>query len=86
MVRGKLKWRTHEGESTDEGHRDGLSSSSDEVLVMRMEEGDGPARKKSKPTSHLGGASLSLCRLGAVRPQEDGWQEPDESRALRPVL
>jgi hypothetical protein len=38
MVREKLKWRTHEGESTDAGHRDGPSSSSDEVLVMRMEQ------------------------------------------------
>ena len=37
MSREKLKWRTHEGESTDAGHRGGPSSSSDEVLVMGME-------------------------------------------------
>jgi hypothetical protein len=37
MSREKLEWRTHKGESTNAGHRDGPSSSSDEVLVMRME-------------------------------------------------
>jgi len=37
MLREKLKWRSHESESTDARHRDGLSRSSDEVLVMRME-------------------------------------------------
>jgi hypothetical protein len=41
---------------------------------------------KSTPTRRLGGASFSLCRLEVVRPQEDFWQEPDESRGLRPLL
>ncbi len=37
MGREKLKWRTHEGESTDAGHRGGITRSSDEVPVMGME-------------------------------------------------
>jgi hypothetical protein len=39
-----------------------------------------------EPTRRLGGVSFSLCRLEVVRPQEYGWQEPDESRGSRPVL
>ena len=31
MVREKLKWKTHESESTDAGHRGGTTRSSDEV-------------------------------------------------------
>ena len=37
MIREKLKWRTHESESTDAGHRDGLTHSSVELSVMEME-------------------------------------------------
>ena len=37
MVREKLKWRTHEGESTDAEHRGGPTRSSVEVSVMEME-------------------------------------------------
>ena len=37
MVREKLKWRTHEGESTDAEHRGGPTRSSVEVSVMGME-------------------------------------------------
>ena len=37
MVREKPKWRTHEGESTDAGHRGGPTRSSVEVSVMEME-------------------------------------------------
>jgi len=29
---------------------------------------------------------VSLRRLGAVKPRENGWHEPDESRGSRPVL
>jgi hypothetical protein len=42
--------------------------------------------ERSTPTRRLGGASFPLRRLGAVKPREDGWQEPDESRGSRPVL
>ena len=37
MLREKLKWRTHKGESTDAGHRGGPTRSSVEVSVMEME-------------------------------------------------
>ena len=37
MVREKLKWRTHESESTDAEHGDGPTRSSVEVSVMGME-------------------------------------------------
>ena len=37
MIREKFKWRTHEGESTDAGHRGGPTYSSVEVSVMEME-------------------------------------------------
>ncbi len=37
MGREKLKWRTHEGESTDAGHRGGITRSSDEISVMEVE-------------------------------------------------
>ena len=37
MLREKPKWRPHEDESTDAGHRDGATRSSVEVSVMEME-------------------------------------------------
>jgi hypothetical protein len=37
MPREKPKWRSHEGQSTDAGHRGGLARSSVEVSVMGME-------------------------------------------------
>ncbi len=37
MLREKLKWKTHKGESTDARHRGGLTRSSDEISVMEME-------------------------------------------------
>jgi len=37
MIREKLKWRIHKGESTDAEHRDGPTRSSVEVSVMEME-------------------------------------------------
>jgi hypothetical protein len=37
MIREKFKWRTHENESTDAGHRGGPTRSSEEVPVMGME-------------------------------------------------
>ncbi len=38
MLREKLKWRPHKGESTDAEHRGGPSCTSDEVSVMGMEQ------------------------------------------------
>jgi hypothetical protein len=37
MLRETLKWRPHKSKSTDAGHRDGITRSSDEVSVMEME-------------------------------------------------
>jgi hypothetical protein len=37
MIREKSKWRTHEDESTEAGHRGGMTRSSEEVPVMGME-------------------------------------------------
>jgi len=37
MIREKPKWRTHEGESTEAGHRGGPTRSSVEVSVMGRE-------------------------------------------------
>ena len=37
MLRDKLKWRSHESESTEAGHRGGPTRSSDEVPVMGLE-------------------------------------------------
>ena len=37
MLREKLKWRPHKGESTEAGHRDGATRSSGEGFVMKME-------------------------------------------------
>ena len=37
MLREKLKWRTHEGESIEVQHGGGTTRSSDEVSVMEME-------------------------------------------------
>jgi RNA-directed DNA polymerase len=37
MLREKLKWRSHKGESTDADHRGGAARISDEVSVMEVE-------------------------------------------------
>src|SRR3954447_12536936 len=37
MLREEPKWRSHEGQSTDAGHRGGSARSSEEVPVMGME-------------------------------------------------
>ena len=46
----------------------------------------GQLTERGLPTRRLGGASFSLCRLGAVRPREKGWQEPYELRGSCTVL
>ncbi len=38
MLREKLKWKPHKSLSTDEEHSGGLAHSSDEALVMRVEQ------------------------------------------------
>jgi len=61
------------------------------VLVMKVcngtgAKGMGQLTEMSKPTRRLGGASFSVCRLGAVRPQEKGWHEPYDGRLSRTDL
>jgi len=61
------------------------------VLVMKVRNGTGAKgmgqlTEMNEPTRRLGGASFSLCRLGAVRPREKGWQEPYELRGSCTVL
>lgn len=40
MVREKSEWRTHEDESTDAKHRDGMTRNSEEAPVMGEERRD----------------------------------------------
>jgi hypothetical protein len=61
------------------------------VVVMKVRNGTGAKgmgqfTERNEPTRRLGGASFSPRRLGAVRRQENGWQEPYELRGSRTVL
>ena len=56
MVREKPKWRPHKGESTDAGHRDGATRSSDEVSVMEMERRGCVDRLYNMVNHFMGGA------------------------------
>ena len=44
------------------------------------------AASDGQPRKSGGGAGFFLCRLEAVRFQEEGWQEPCESGDSRTVL
>jgi RNA-directed DNA polymerase len=50
MPREKSKWRTHKGESTDAGHRDGAARSSDEALERGWSEGAASFGLDHEPT------------------------------------
>jgi len=61
------------------------------IVVMKVRNGTGAKgmgqlAKRGLPTMRMGGASFSLRRLGAVRPQENGWHEPYELRGSCTVL
>jgi hypothetical protein len=59
------------------------------VTKVRNEHGAkgmGQLTESGLPTMVMGGASFSLCRLEAVRPWENGWDEPYELRGSRTVL
>jgi hypothetical protein len=61
------------------------------AVVMKVRNGTGAKgmgqlAKRGLPTMRMGGASFSPRRLGAVRRQENGWQEPDDGRLSRPDL
>jgi hypothetical protein len=54
MPREKLKWKTHEGLSTDAGHRGGWARSSVEVPVMGMERRGPIARFRRRVNPAMG--------------------------------
>jgi hypothetical protein len=56
MLREKLKWRSHESESTDARHRGGPTRSSDEVPVMGVERRGWTDRLYDLVNHGLGGA------------------------------
>ena len=73
MLREKLKWKPHEGLSTDAGHRGGLARSSDEVPVMGME-------RRGQITQFRRGVNPAMGRNPAGR---RGRRPGDKSRMSR---
>ena len=56
MVTEKLKWKTHEGESTEAVHRGGTTCSSKEVPDKGMERRGGGVEPNSMSQPAMGGA------------------------------
>jgi hypothetical protein len=56
MLREKLKWKTHEGESTEAVHRGGTTRSSEEVPDKGMERRGGVVEPDSMSQPAMGGA------------------------------
>jgi hypothetical protein len=56
MQTEKLKWKTHEGESTDAVHRGGTTRSSEEVPDKGMERRGGVVEPNSMSQPAMGGA------------------------------
>ena len=56
MVTEKLKWKTHEGESTEAVHRGGTTRSSKEVPDKGMERRGGGVEPNSMSQPAMGGA------------------------------
>ena len=73
MLREKPKWKPHEGQSTDAGHRGGLARSSDEVPVMGME-------RRGQITQFRRGVNPAMGRNPAGR---RGRRPGDKSRMSR---
>lgn len=57
MRREKRKWKPHERESTNAGHRDGAIRSSEEGLVMRLERRGCPIWSETREQLETGGLS-----------------------------
>jgi hypothetical protein len=74
------------GENIDVHEGGGSSRSSDEVLVRAWSEGDESARGELWANQWTGRSPISLRRLEAERPQENGWHEPYELRGSCTVL
>src|SRR3954465_12804478 len=94
MLREKLKWKPHEGLSTDAGHRGGLARSSDEVPVMGMERrgqitqfrrgvNQAIGRNRAGRRGRWPGEKSGMSREGPVRFREGlGLQFPRATRLL----
>ena len=54
MLREKFKWKPHKNESTDAEHSGGLSSMSDEVSVMEMEQRGRVIQQRLKINQNIG--------------------------------
>jgi hypothetical protein len=66
MLREKPKWKPHEGQSTDAGHRGGLARSSVEVPVMGMER-RGPIPRFRRRVNPAMGRNLAGRRSQSLR-------------------
>ncbi|MCX5807974.1 MAG: hypothetical protein NTX36_01155 [Proteobacteria bacterium] len=67
MIREKFKWRTHENESTDAGHRGGPLRSSDEGRQCVWSEGGGLSNLIQRSTILMGGTAESGAAIN------NGW-------------
>jgi len=59
MLREKLKWRSHESQSTEAGHRGGVARSSEEGTVMVLERRGNIVRLQTIEQPAMGG----FCRM-----------------------
>ena len=66
MPREEPKWRSHEGQSTDAGHRGGWARSSEEVPVMGMER-RGPITLFRRRVNPAMGRNLARKRRQSLR-------------------
>ena len=66
MLREELKWKTHESQSTDAGHRGGWACSSVEVPVMGMER-RGPITRFGRRVNPAMGRNLAGRRRQSLR-------------------
>src|SRR3954463_16108858 len=66
MLREELKWKTHESQSTDAGHRGGWARSSVEVPVMGMER-RGPITRFRRRVNPAMGSNLAEKRRQSLR-------------------
>jgi len=63
-----------------------VPSKTEGVIIAHASDSGIIVQSQSAPTRRVRGTSLSLCRLGAVRHRENGWQKPYELRGSCTVL
>ena len=66
MSREKRKWKPHKSESTEAGHRGGVTRSSEEGPVMGLERRGGPIRPETREQLATGG----FLELGKAFPHQ----------------